>query len=217
MICIIPARGGSKRIPRKNIREFYGKPIISYPISIAINAGYDVIVSTEDSEIAEIAESYGADIHFRADYLAEDKVELEDVLYDVLNYEDDIACMMLPTAVFIKPEDLATAEKMLGKYDVVYSITRFEYPPQRALVNSNGCIRMVSPEHRNSQDIQALYHDAAQFYTFNVWPFLDGWEQGLRLLELPAYGIEYLPSEVQDIDTPEDWIIAEMKYKARGL
>lgn len=218
MICIIPARGGSKRIPRKNIRKFIGYPIITYPIDIAINAGFDVVVSTEDAEIAQVAEDSGADVHFRPEYLAGDDIEIEDVLYNLLaGSEHKIACMMLPTSVFTRPEHLEDSINLLMKYDLVYSIVKFSYPIQRALHKVDGYVRMVEHDHRNSQDIPARYHDAAQFYTFNVAAFLDGWEKDVRLLELDAHGIEYAINEVQDIDTEEDWEIAEMKYKARWV
>jgi len=219
MLCVIPARGGSKRIPRKNVKTFLGHPVITYPIAIALNAGFDVVVSTEDAEIAEIAEGAGADVTMRPYHLAQDDVELEEVLYDLLrDSEWGAACMMLPTSVFIRPEDLDESRNLLTHYELVYSVTRFEYPVQRALVRlPSGEVRMCEPEHRNSQDIPARYHDAAQFYVFDVMAFCDAWSRGKRLLEMKAYGIVYEPDEVQDIDTPEDWAIAEMKYKARGV
>ena len=218
MLCIIPARGGSKRIPRKNIKPFLSRPIITYPIAISLNMGYDVIVSTEDTEIAGVAEEAGAEVHFRPDYLSHDYVELESVLHDLLRGSDrTTACMMLPTSVFVNPEHLEDARELLYGYEVVYSIVRYEYPIQRALEILDGDVRLIEPEHRNSQDIPARYHDAAQFYVFDVDSFMAGWSRGKRLLELQAHGIEYARNEVQDIDTPEDWAIAEMKYKARGV
>lgn len=217
MLCIIPARGGSKRIPRKNIKPFLGTPIIRYPIVTAINAGFDVVVTTEDTEIAGVAQEAGADVIYRPEYLAGDGVELEDVLYDLLKDSDrQTACMMLPTSVFIKPEHLEESRDLLTHYQLVYSIVRFDYPVQRAMEVVDGRVRFVTPDHRNSQDIPARYHDAAQFYTFDVMAFCDAWSSGKRILELEAHGIEYGTQEVQDIDTPGDWALAEMKYKARG-
>jgi len=217
MLCIIPARGGSKRIPGKNFKKFLGVRIISYPIEIAKQHGYEVVVSTDDLNIAGYAEGCGAIALARSQALAGDGVETEDVLYELLKYsKEKTACLMYPTSVFTKPEDLIEAERLLADYDLVYSIVRFSYPPQRALEIANGEVKMVAPDHRNSQDIPARYHDAAQFYMFDVMAFCDAWSRGKRLLELKAHGIEYASHEVQDIDTPEDWIEAEMKYKMRG-
>jgi len=218
MLCIIPARGGSKRIPGKNIKPFLGRPIIEYPIATAINAGYDVLVSTDDDEIAEKATAVGAEVTFRPARLSGDAVELEDVLYDLLrDHEDGVACMMLPTSVFIKPEHLEQAETYLHEYDLVYSIVPFEYPVSRALEIVDGFVRMAVPDYRNSQDIPVMYHDAGQFYVFNVEAFCAAWEIERRILDLDAYGVIYNRCEVQDIDTLEDWKIAEMKYQARGM
>lgn len=222
MLCIIPARGGSKRIKRKNIKPFLGKPIIEYPTETAQEAGCQVWVSTDDSEIAGVSQAAGAIVLAREEHLAGDGIEVEDVLYSMLKASyDDKCCMMYPTSVFTKPEDLMEARDILELkwnygYELVYSITRFSYPPQRALHIVDGEVKLLQPEHRNSQDIPVLYHDAAQFYMFDVKAFRKAWENGKRLLEMRAHGIEYANHEVQDIDTPEDWTIAEMKYKARG-
>lgn len=215
MICIIPARGGSKRIPGKNIKPFLGKPIIEYPIKIAKFCGYDVVVSTDDREIAKVAVRAGARVLDRPPYLSLDQIEVEDVIYSIVKDKKGVCCMMYPTSVFVHPRDLVCGN-MLGA-DLVYSITKFSYPIQRALEITDGEVKMINQEYRNSQDIPVRYHDAAQFYMFDVMAFCDAWSRGKRLLELRAYGIEYATNEVQDIDTPEDWAIAEMKYKARGI
>lgn len=214
MLCVIPARGGSKRIPGKNIKQFNGVPILWYPINTALSCGFDIVVSTDNDEIASYAELGGAEVHSRLPSLAEDHVELEEVLYDYLrDGEHETCCMMLPTSVFAKREDLIHAQELLSDYDLVYSITEYEYPPQRALTVKDGRVTMLHDEHRNSQDIPKLYHDAAQFYVFDVMAFCAAWNNGERLLEMRAHGIEYKRTEVQDIDTPEDWEIAEMKYR----
>ena len=214
MLCIIPARGGSKRIPRKNIKPFLGKPIIEYPISIARAAGFDVIVSTEDQEISGVAIRAGVSVAHRPQYLAGDDVEIEAVLFDCLKGREGTACMMMPTSVFAK--DVTEARELMEHHRLVYSIVRYEYPIQRALEINNGVVRLESGDNRNSQDIPVRYHDAGQFYMFDIQTFLDAWMHEQRLLEMPGYGIMYAPHEVQDIDTPEDWAIAEKKYKARG-
>ena len=216
MLCIIPARGGSKRIPRKNIKPFLGKPIIEYPIETAHDAGYTPWVSTNDEGIARVAERAGALVWDRPSELSADGVEVEDVLSDMLGDGNDVGCMMYPTSVFVTPIELHLAELYLKDYDLVYSIVKFGYPIQRALHIVDGEVKLLTPDHRNSQDIPARYHDAAQFYMFDVMAFCDAWSRGKRLLELKAHGIEYATHEVQDIDTPEDWFEAEMKYKMRG-
>jgi len=219
MICIIPARGGSKRIPRKNIKPFLGKPIIGYPIETAQEVWCDVWVSTDNDEIASVAGSVGAMVLKREEHLAGDGIETEDVLYSMLkaSYADK-CCMMYPTSVFVESQVLMNAKDIMEieGYDLVYSIVKYGYPIQRALHIVDGEVKLLQSEHRNSQDIPARYHDAAQFYMFNVMAFCDAWSKGKRLLEMKACGIEYAAHEVQDIDTPEDWTIAEMKYKARG-
>lgn len=219
MICIIPARGGSKRIPHKNIKWFLGKPIITYPIETALLAQCETIVSTDDDEIADVVWHAGAEVHSRLPSLAGDNVETEEVLYDFLKQSDaEIACMLYPTSVFAVDEDITEAKHKIeaGKCDLVYSVVRFTYPIQRALrMHCDKKVEMVNHDHRNSQDIPLRYHDAAQFYVFDVITFLRMWEGGLRLLELDAIGVEYQPHEVQDIDTIEDWKIAEMKYRGR--
>jgi N-acylneuraminate cytidylyltransferase len=218
MICIIPARGGSKRIPRKNIKPFLGRPIIEYPIATAINCGYDVIVSTEDVEIAGVAMGAGAEVTYRPVHLTGDAVELEEVLYDLLVDRDEIAaCMMLPTSVFINSDHLDIGEELLAAYSLVYSVVPFEYPIERSLEIVDGRVQMTVPDYRNSQDIPVRYHDAGQFYIFRVAEFIEAWDNGKRLLDLDAKGMIYKRSEVQDIDTEEDWKIAEMKYQARGM
>jgi len=214
MLCFIPARGGSKRIPKKNIKPFITVPILWYPVNIALSCGFEVVVSTDCDEIALRAELGGAEVHSRLPSLAEDRIELEEVLYEYLrDGEYETCCMMLPTSVFAKREDLIHAQELLHDYDLIYSIVEYEYPPQRALRLNGSLVEMVGPEHRNSQDIPKLYHDAAQFYVFDVMAFCAAWSNGGRLLEMRAHGIEYKRTEAQDIDTIEDWEIAEMKYR----
>jgi len=216
MICIIPARGGSKRIKRKNIRAFRGDPIISYPIAMAQVMGYDTYVSTDDQEIADISRDWGAEVIYRPPHLADDNTELEEVLYDLFlgRFADEAeALMILPTSVFASINHLEAARDLLSTAQVVYSVVEYEYPPQRAVRFEGDYVVMDIKEYRNTQDIPRLYHDAGQYYFFNVAAFIDGWERGLRLLDLRAKAIIYEAHEVQDIDTLNDWVIAEMKYE----
>ena len=218
MICIIPARGGSKRIPRKNIKRFRGKPIISYPIKTAKAAGWHTYVSSEDAEIQKIAHRYKAVVWARDPELAGDDVSTEAVLYDILQYfGDKVACLMYPTSVFARREWLLTAKAMLVDCDLVHSITQYSYPIQRALKVDGEHVSFVNVDKRNSQDIEPRYHDAAQFYVFNTAAFKRAYLEGRDLLELRAKYIELPNSEVQDIDTPEDWKEAVRKYRGRGI
>ncbi|MGF7141295.1 pseudaminic acid cytidylyltransferase [Roseimarinus sediminis] len=216
-IAIIPARGGSKRIPRKNIKEFLGKPIIAYSIEAALKSMLfdEVIVSTDDEEIAQVAEKYGAKVpFFRSSENANDFATLADVIDEVknkylsLNKNFDYICCILPTAPLLTVDNLIKAFEMLKKEnaDSVRPVARFSYPIQRAIKMNNGKIYMFYPEHQNtrSQDLEPAYHDAGQFY----WMTYDAGLRGTN-----KYGFEISESLVQDIDTKEDWEIAEMKHK----
>ena len=217
-ICIIPARGGSKRIPRKNIKPFMGKPIIAYSIEAALKSGiFDVVmVSTDDEEIAEIARQHGAMVPFmRSSETSNDFATTADVLNEVLlRYEaigqkfDYMACIY-STAPFISPQKLKEAyENMIeGGYDATYPIVQFSYPIQRCLVINNGRMERKWPQFENSrsQDLEPTYHDAGQFYFYKVDAFRKG--------EVTNYhGIVLSELEVQDLDTETDWKLAEMKY-----
>jgi N-acylneuraminate cytidylyltransferase len=219
-IAIITARGGSKRIPRKNIRPFCGKPIISYSIKAAIESGlFDTImVSTDDDEIADIAKECGAEVPFmRSSRNSDDHATTEDVLLEVLDrYESmgqtfDIVCNLYPTAPFITEKRLREAYELLisKNCNSVFTIVPFSFPPQRGLVLDNGTMSPVSPDDymKRSQDLPTVYHDSGQFYFFRAESFrktgstVDG-----------ATPIVISEMEVQDIDTLTDWKIAEIKY-----
>lgn len=220
-IAIIPARGGSKRIPRKNIKYFLEKPIIAYSIEAAIKSNLfdEVMVSTEDDEIAQISQKYGANIPFyRNSELSDDNTMTTPVLIDVINkYKKkkqffEYICCIYPTAPFITEHRLQEGMKLLKNKNVdsVFPVVKFSYPPQRGLV-FNDYIEMLQPEYYNvrSQDLKTIYHDAGQFYCLKTQSLLN---------EKKLYCKKSLPiilpeTEVQDIDNEEDWKIAELKYK----
>lgn len=221
-VAIITARGGSKRIPRKNVKDFLGKPILVYSIEAAINSGVfdEVMVSTEDEEIAEIAKKAGAKVPFmRSAETSGDFCSTYDVLKEVLDdYQKqgkkfDMACCIYPTAPFVTGERLKEAMDLLQQKgaDTVYPVVRFSFPPQRAVIkDENGYMQFRWPEYAltRSQDLQPFYHDAGQFYGFLVSSF---YEQGKLIMD-KTVPIELDEMEVQDIDNAEDWRIAEVKY-----
>ena len=224
-VAIITAKGGSKRIPRKNIKEFLGKPILVYSIEAALQSGVfdEVMVSTEDDEIAEIARKAGAVVPFRrSEKNADDHSTTYDVLKEVLDtYVESgkkftYACCIYPTAPFVTKEKLIDAMNILKdqKADTVYPVVRFSFPPQRAVVKDElGYMKFIQPEYAltRSQDLEPYYHDAGQFYVFNVDEF---YKQGKLIMD-HTIGIESDEMEVQDIDNLEDWEIAEVKYSER--
>lgn len=221
-IAIITARGGSKRIPGKNIKEFLGKPIICYSIEAAITAGIfdEVMVSTDDEQIADIAKKTGAVVPFmRSDKTADDYATTDDVLMEVLEtYEkngktfDYMACIY-PTAPFVTAEKLKSAIGLLMEKDAdgVMPVVRFSFPPQRGMVVQDEKLVYRYPENamKRSQDLEAMYHDCGQFYCYNVERYMAC--RG----DLPNGYVPIIVSEteVQDIDNLSDWKLAEMKYK----
>ena len=219
-VAIITARGGSKRIPRKNVKEFCGKPIIVYSIEAALESGLfdEVMVSTEDEEIAEIAKAAGARVPFmRSGENAGDYASTDDVLLEVLEAyreqgrEFDSFCCLYPTAPFVTAEKLRRAMQLLDKADSVMPVVAFSFPPQRCMVlNEEGELRMKWPEHAKtrSQDLEPYYHDCGQFYCCKTAPFLE-----YKTTDLP-HMVPMIMSEtqVQDIDNLDDWKIAELKY-----
>ena len=221
-VAIITARGGSKRIPRKNIKDFLGKPIIAYSIAAALEAGCfdEVMVSTDDLEIAEISERYGAKIPFlRSEKTSDDFSNTADVILEVLaEYQNrgmlfDHVCCIYPTAPFITSEKLRNSYDILlgNNADSVFQVVRYSTPIQRAFKIDDGFLRMIQPENMNirSQDLVSAYHDSAQFYWFNVDRFI----ASKRILMEHTVPIEVSDLEVQDIDNEEDWKIAEFKYR----
>jgi len=221
-IAIIPARGGSKRIPHKNIKLFSGKPIIAYSIEAATQSGLftEVMVSTDNNEIAEIAKKFGANVpFFRSPQTANDYANIGEVVEEVLlNYQNqgkifDNVCCLLATAPFIKPERLIEAYQLMKEkgYDSIFPIVRFSYPIQRALRLNNGSVSMFQPENfaKRSQDLEPAYHDSGQFYWMKVEAFM----KQKRFFAQNSGAIILPETEVQDIDTEEDWKLAELKFK----
>ena len=222
-LAIITARGGSKRIPRKNIKEFCGKPIIAYSIQAALRAGvFDtVMVSTDDEEIAGIAGQYGAEVPFFRDAkTSDDHSTTSDVLREVLAaYEErgenyDIVCCLYPTAPFVTAEKLGNAVECLADSDadVLIPVVAFSYPIQRSMVIEEGRLVFRHPEYLDSrsQDLETHYHDAGQFYCFRTEAFRKN--RKLMLGKILPYVVS--ETEVQDIDNETDWQIAELKYQA---
>ena len=221
-VAVITARGGSKRIPGKNKKEFLGKPIMVYSIEAALKSGLfsEVMVSTDDEEIAEIARKNGAMVPFmRSEKTANDYATTLDVLnevvseYEKLNKHFDYLCCIYPTAPFITPKALSEAMQTLcdKKADAVIPVVKFSFPPQRCMIVDNDVLKAKWPEYTQmrSQDLEPYYHDCGQFYCLNVEAFKT---QKKIMMDkvLPFYQDEI---NVQDIDTMEDWAIAEMKYK----
>jgi len=223
-LCVIPARGGSKRIPRKNILEFCGKPIISYSIQAALDSNlFDhVVVSTDDNEIASVARRCGAAVPFiRPQELADDLTGTLPVVRHAVNWfcqnveSPESVCCIYATAPFVSPGDLKTGLDKLLKENCTYafSVTSFPYPVQRALrVTDQNRIEMVYPEYREtrSQDLEDTWHDAGQFY----WGKASAWKDGVPLFNQNVSPVIIPRYRVQDIDTMEDWIRAEWLYKS---
>ena len=222
-IAIIPARGGSKRIPKKNIREFLGKPIIAYAIQNAINSKLfdEVMVSTDDDDITNIALSFGAKVPFkRSEKNADDHATTMDVITEVISSYEKIgrkfeyACCIYPCTPLLTEEKLEKSFSLLEKnnLDCVFPIVRYGFPIQRAIrLNDEGLVEMFQPEHliTRSQDLELSFHDAGQFYSFNV----DNLVSKQKLLTDLTGHIELSEMEAQDIDNLVDWKLAEVKYK----
>jgi len=221
-LCIIPARGGSKRIPRKNIKSFMGKPIIAYSIEAALNSGLfeEVMVSTDDVEIAKIGRKYGAVVPFmRSENTADDFATTVNVLLEVLEDYRKLGkkfeniCCIYPTAPFVTEVKLAEAFKKLSteNLNAVFPVIPFSYPIQRALKIKNNKLKFFYPEFENSrsQDLEKAYHDAGQFYFLQSRSFLE--HKTIFSENTGAICIDEL--EAQDIDNKTDWKIAEIKYE----
>ncbi|MCL2254797.1 MAG: pseudaminic acid cytidylyltransferase [Lachnospiraceae bacterium] len=219
-IAIITARGGSKRIPKKNIKDFCGRPMIYYAIDTALKAGVfnHVMVSTDDAEIAEIAKSFGAEVPFmRSLVTSGDLATTDDVLTEVLKEYQirgemfDSFCCIYPTCPLLKAERLREAMAMLSECDGVIPVVRFSYPPQRGIYVAEGRIERIYPEHykTRSQDLKPIYHDSGQFYALRADAFLAAGT--LNVPNLKAMILSEM--EVQDIDTEADWELAELKFK----
>lgn len=218
-IAIITARGGSKRIPKKNIKEFCGKPIIAYSIEAALESGVfdEVMVSTDSEEIADVARKYGANIPFmRSEATSNDFATTNDVLVEVFNeYEKhgehyDIAVCIYPTAPFVTADKLRKAVELMSDDSIqaVTPVVRFSFPPQRAFIINDGKLEYQFPEYASmrSQDLEPIYHDCGQFYAMRVNNVLAGNSVKVTPMIIPE-------TQVQDIDCEEDWVIAQMKYR----
>lgn len=219
-IAMITARGGSKRIPRKNIKDFCGKPIIYYSIKAAFEAGVfdEVMVSTDDEQIAKISESFGAKVPFlRSEESSNDFATTVDVIEEVLDmYESrgiifDEACCIYPTAPFVTGEKLKQGMKKLVDADAAMPVVAYSFPPLRSVVIADDSIKPKWPEFMTyrSQDLETLYHDCGQFYCFRVSSFRE--HRNVIMGKTSPIVMDEL--EVQDIDNETDWEIAEFKYK----
>ena len=218
-LCIIPARGGSKRIPRKNVKPFLGKPMLAYSIEAAKQSGLfdEIMVSTDDVEIAEVARQYGAKVPFmRSEEAASDYATTADVLKEVLlkykeqGNEFDNFCCFYATAPLAQSKDVIAAFERLQQSDftMVYPVVQFSYPIWRCLdLAEDGTMTRHWPEYENcrSQDLPKEYHDSGTFSWYKTKEWLEG--------NVKVGGIEVSETTIQDIDTETDWKLAEMKYK----
>jgi pseudaminic acid cytidylyltransferase len=223
-ICIIPARGGSKRIPKKNIREFCGKPMIAWSIEAAQQSGVfeRVVVTTDSEEIADVARRHGAEVPFmRPSELADDHATTDAVFLHALaalqeaGCQPEYACNLYATAPFVRPEDLRRGLEIMESSGASsgFSVTTFPFPLFRGLkINDSGALEMFWPEHRltRSQDLPEAYHDAGQFYWVNVKKY----QQNRALYASDAVPVVLLRHRVQDIDTEADWKRAELMFQA---
>ena len=223
-LAIIPARGGSKRIPRKNIKLFCGKPMIVWSIEAALQSGcFDqVIVSTDDAEINDVARQYGAAVPFmRPAELSDDHTGTLPVIRHAIEWFNgqgqaiEQVCCLYATAPFVRSEDIQRGLQILNETgsDYAFSVTSYAFPIQRAIhITDQGRVEMFNPEHFNtrSQDLDEAYHDAGQFY----WGRASAWLQGKMIFSPDSAPVLLPRHRVQDIDTPEDWLRAEWMFKA---
>lgn len=223
-VAVIPARGGSKRIPRKNIKEFCGKPMIAWSIETALESGcFDrVVVSTDDAEIAEIARQRGADVPFtRPEHLSDDYAGTLPVMAHAVEWlqQEDVelepVCCIYATAPFLQSSDLQSGLERMRQFgcDYAFSVTEFHFPIQRAIrLNKDGRVAMFSPGHfhTRSQDLEPAYHDAGQFY----WGRPVAWLEQRPIFTRDACPVVLPACRVQDIDTEDDWRRAEWMFRA---
>jgi len=222
---VIPARGGSKRIPRKNIKPFCGKPMIAWSIEAALQSGCfeHVIVSTDDDEIAWVARAHGAEIPFmRPDELSDDHTGTIPVIAHAIDWMNrnvgpvEHACCIYATAPFVRAEDLRRGLDVLqgSGADYAFSVTSYAFPIQRAIrLTDDGRVAMFHPEHfaTRSQDLEEAWHDAGQFY----WGRAAAWRAGTPIFSAAAAPVILPRHRVQDIDTAEDWVRAELMFAAQ--
>lgn len=226
-LAVIPARGGSKRVPRKNIKPFCGKPMIAWSIAAALDSAcFDrVIVSTDDPEIAEMARAHGADLPFvRPPELSDDHTGTIPVVRHAVEWcgkhgsMPAQVCCIYATAPFVQGADIRRGLEVLSREgcDYAFSVTRYPFPIQRAIrVSARGRVEMFSPEHfhARSQDLEEAYHDAAQFY----WGQASAWCGGRVIFGPNSCAVPLPRYRVQDIDTAEDWQMAEYLFRALHL
>lgn len=221
-LAVIPARGGSKRIPRKNIKSFGGQPIIAWSISAAQQSGcFDsIVVSTDDDEIAQVARAHGAQVPFmRPDEISNDHAGTIPVIAHAIAWHNangqqvSDACCIYPTAPFVQVQDLQHGLEVLQKSgaDYVLTVTSFAFPIQRALrITTENRVQMFQPQHvyTRSQDLEESWHDAGQFY----WGKASSWLENKPIFSSNSAPLILSRERVQDIDTAEDWKVAEMKF-----
>lgn len=223
-LCVIPARGGSKRIPRKNIKPFCGKPMIAWSIEAAIKSNcFDkIIVSTDDDEIADFACKCGAEVPFLRpnelsdDYMGTSEVVSHAIKWNINNgYKIKEVCCLYATATFVRATDLSKALKILEENDIdyVFTVTSYAFPIQRAIeITDNNRVKMVYPKYYDtrSQDLKPCWHDAGQFY----WAHKDTWLENKPIFESSSIPLILPRYRVQDIDTVEDWKYAELMFNS---
>ena len=221
-VAIIPARGGSKRIPRKNIKPFCGKPIIAWPIEVAKQSGLfeHILVSIDDEEIAEVAKSCGAEVPFmRPAELSDDYAGATEVIAHAVSWmheqqwQPKAVCCIYATSVFYTVADLKKGFDALntGDWSFAFSVTDFEHPIFRSFgEHPDGGVEMFFPEHfeKRSQDLPVALHDATQFY----WGKPDAWLNKLKMFERHSYPVKIPRWRIQDIDTEDDWKRAELMF-----
>ena len=226
IVAIIPARKGSKRVPHKNIKKFYDRPMIGWPITTALNSGcFDqVIVSTDCKETSDIARRYGAETPFdRPENLADDFTPTSAVVKHAISWlaenrkEPSIVCCIYATAALISPSDLKNGLKALQEHDADFAISVSEYshPIERALkCNQQGYIEMLDRQKQNvrSQDLMPAWHDAGQFY----WGFTKSWKENKQFFAGKSVPLFLPANRAKDIDTKEDWKIAELLFAANS-
>lgn len=225
-LAVIPARGGSKRIPRKNVRMFCGRPMLAWSIAAARDSGcFDrIVVSTDDPEIAVVARAEGAETPFlRPTHLSDDHTPTVPVIVHAADMfaAEGVAptevCCIYATAPFVQAADLRRGLDILVESGAMFAlaVTSFPFPIQRAMrLRQDGRVEMFSPEHAltRSQDLEEAYHDAGQFY----WGTAAGWRAGRPIIGPDAAAVLLPRHRVQDIDTPEDWLRAEAMFKSIG-
>ena len=223
-VAIIPARGGSKRIPRKNVKEFGGKPMIAWSIEAAKASGcFDqIIVSTDDEDIARVAGEWGAEVPFmRPAKLSDDFTGTLPVIRHAVEWLTqngtpvEYACCLYATAPFVSAKDLQEGLQLIKSTDSSYafSVTSYAFPIQRAIrITENGRVAMFNPGHfqTRSQDLEEAWHDAGQFY----WGTAEAWREERPIFSEDSVPVTLPRYRVQDIDTPEDWARAEWLFRA---